>query len=183
MKRKLVYIGAAWGTGLLCASVLSYSFDFFILPAALIFLLVFRFVFKGRLKEFILITSAFVLAMSFYRAYDVLVYQKIIFCSENEISFSGKIIEENEYSGDKSGYVLKGRINEDIKAKVLVYTDTLDSELGDIISFRGKLKIPENTYLFSGKDYYKSNGVFLMSDKISEPTLHKNENISYCFFV
>ena len=134
--------------------------------------------FKGRLKEFILITSAFVLAMSFYRAYDVLVYQKIIFCSENEISFSGKIIEENEYSGDKSGYVLKGRINEDIKAKVLVYTDTLDSELGDIISFRGKLKIPENTYLFSGKDYYKSNGVFLMSDKISEPTLHKNENIS-----
>ncbi len=29
--------------------------------------------FKGRLKEFILIISAFVLAMSFYRAYDVLV--------------------------------------------------------------------------------------------------------------
>ena len=178
MKRKLVYIGAAWGTGLLCASVLSYSFDFFILPAALIFLLVFRFVFKGRLKEVILIISAFVLAMSFYRAYDVLVYQKIIFCSENEISFSGKIIEENEYSGDKSSYVLKGRINEDIKAKVLVYTDTLDSEIGDTISFRGKLKVPENTYLFSGKDYYKSEGIFLMSDKISELTLHKNKNIS-----
>ncbi len=60
----------------------------------------------------------------------------------------------------------------------MVYTDTLDSEIGDTISFRGKLKVPDNTYLFSGKDYYKSEGIFLMSDKISELTLHKNKNIS-----
>ncbi|MGN0621950.1 MAG: ComEC/Rec2 family competence protein [Porcipelethomonas sp.] len=178
MKRKLVYVGAAWGTGLLCGSFVDSVLVFLFLPAILIFLLVFRFVFKGRFKEFILIISAFAFALGFYKAYDSFVYRKVTGFAGERINFSGRISSLTDYSKDTSRYVLSGRINGGAKAKILVYTDTLDCEPGDIIELEGTLELPENTYLFNAKDYYKSCGIFIETDEIYEISFKKSSGFS-----
>ena len=88
------------------------------------------------------------------RVYTVCVYDSVLKYDGKQISYSGKIIEYKDYSGDRSRYVLSGRINGSRKAKILVYTDTLSCETGDTLSFVGMAQSFENTYLFDSADYY-----------------------------
>lgn len=178
MKRKIVYAGAAWGTGLLLASFLHPAFDFIMLPLYVILFMVMKYLFKQKFKEIFLILVVLSISVGFYRIYDMFVYKPVINYSSETVSFSGKIQEFTEYSGDKARYLVKGKINDDVTAKIMVYTDSYNCRINDKFYFEGSLKTPENNYLFSQKDYYKSKGIYLMSDKISEIKIIPDDKFS-----
>ncbi|MDE5648763.1 MAG: ComEC/Rec2 family competence protein, partial [Oscillospiraceae bacterium] len=106
------------------------------------------------------------------------VYKPVVNYSSDTVSFSGKILEFTEYSGDKTSYLVKGKINDDVTAKILVYADSYNCRVNDKFYFEGNLKTPENNYLFSQKDYYKSKGIYLISDKVSVLRITQNDNFS-----
>lgn len=168
MTRKMVLISIPWLVGLAAASLINSSYDFVLFPAAIISALIIRFVFKAELKRIIVILVSAVTAFTFFRVYTVCVYDSVLKYDGKQISYSGKIIEYKDYSGDRSRYVLSGRINGSRKAKILVYTDTLSCETGDTLSFVGMAQSFENTYLFDSADYYRSEGIYLRADDITE---------------
>ena len=178
MKRKIVYAGAAWGTGLLLASFLHPAFDFIIIPLCVILLAVMKYLFKQKFKEIFLILTILSVSVGFYRIYDMFVYKPVVDYAGNNISFSGKILDFTEYSGDKTSYLVKGKINDDVTAKITVYSDSYNCRINDKFYFTGSLTTPENDYLFNEKDYYKSKGIYLMSDKISEIKIIPDDKFS-----
>lgn len=178
MKRKIVYAGAAWGTGLLLASFLHPAFDFIIILLCVLLLAVMRFLFKLKFKEIFLILTILSFSVGIYRIYDIFVYKPVVDYAGNNISFSGKILDFTEYSGDKTSYLVKGKINDDVTAKITVYADSYNCRVNDKFYFTGSLKTPENYYLFSQKDYYKSKGIYLTSDKVFEIRIIPNDKFS-----
>lgn len=178
MKRKIVYAGAAWGTGLLTASFLHPAYDFIILPLLVLLFIILKYLFKQKFKEIFLILTVLIVSFSAYRIYDAFVYKPVTGYAGKDISFSGKIIEYTEYSGDKASYLAKGRINDDVTVKITIYTDLYSCRINDKIYFEGTLQIPENDYLFSAGDYYKSKGIYLMSDKVTGVRIEENESFS-----
>lgn len=178
MRRKIVYAGAAWGTGLLLASFLHPAFDFIILPLYVILFMIMKYLFKQKFKEIFLILAVLSVSVGFYRIYDIFVYKSVVNFSNEAVSFSGNILEFTEYSGDKSRYLVKGKINNNVDAKVIVYSESFNCRINDKFYFEGSLKIPENNYLFNQRDYYKSKGIYLISDKVSAVHITRNDNFS-----
>lgn len=164
--------------GLLIASFLPHAYDFIIIPAAIILFVFMKFLCRYRLKEIFTVLSVFVIAAGFYRIYDFTVYRKVTAFDGKEISFSGKILEIKEYSGDKSSYLLKGKINGKTSAEMTVYADAADCRINDYFDFSGTVKTFENDYLFNSKDYYKSKGIYLTSDKAEAVKISDNNDFS-----
>lgn len=178
MKRKFIYIAAAWGMGLLFISFLPTTYDLLIVPVAFILLALMRFLCKFKLQEICTVLSVFAIAAAFYRIYDIAYYQKIIAFNNKEISFSGKILEIKEYSKDKASYLVKGKINDIPNVEITVYADAYYCNINDYFEFSGVVKNFDNDYLFNSKDYYKSKGIFLTCDKTEFININKNNNFS-----
>ncbi len=178
MKRKIVYVAAAWGMGLLFTSFLPAAYDLLIVPAAFILLALMKFLFRFKLKEIFTVLSVFAVAAGFYRIYDMTFYRNAVDFNGKEISFSGKILEIKEYSGDKTSYLVKGKINDKTNIKMTVYADSYDCSINDYFDFSGTVKVFENEYLFNSKDYYKSKGIYLTSDKVESFKISENNNFS-----
>ncbi|MGN0612320.1 MAG: ComEC/Rec2 family competence protein [Porcipelethomonas sp.] len=178
MKRKIVYAAAAWGAGLALASFLPPAYDFIIIPAALLLLPLMKFLFRFRIREIVTVLSVFAVAAGVYRCYDIFCYRDIAELSGEEVTFSGKILEMNEYSGDKTSYLAKGKINGETQVKMTVYADAYNCRINDYLTFTGTVKTFENSYLFNSLDYNKSRGVFLTSDKITSFEISENNEFS-----
>lgn len=174
----MVYAAAAWGMGLLITSFLPSSYDLIVILVVLMLFTLMKFLFKFKWKEIFTVLTVFVIASGFYRIYDITVYQKILKYDGNNISFSGKILEIKEYSGNKSSYLVNGKINNNVSVKMTVYADSYNCRINDYIEFTCTVKAFENDYLFNSKDYYKSQGIFLTSDKISSIKFNENNNFS-----
>lgn len=157
----MVYAGAAWAAGLLTAAVNIQIFA----ALAITFLTAFLFKTFARfnLKSIIFMLAAFFLAFGYFKYYDYNVYNKIIGYSGNKVCYTGKITDINDKAGGKSIYTLDGEINREIKASLMLYNDSLNAEIGDTLSFECMPEVPENNYLFSSQDYYKSKGLYLIA--------------------
>ena len=178
MKRKIVYAGAAWGAGLLSASLLLPAFYLPLIIFSGILLLAGKFLLKFHFREYILILVSFSVAVGYYGLYSHFKYDKVIEYAGQEILFEGKVKEITEYSGEKSRYILKGKINGKDTVEISVYTDAYNCDINDYFTFTGTLKLPDNTYLFNSLDYNKSKGIYLESDEISSVSVKSNGNIS-----
>ncbi|MGN1482067.1 ComEC/Rec2 family competence protein [Porcipelethomonas sp.] len=160
------------------ASLLRPAFYFLIIISAAVLLVLWKFIFKLKIKEVILLLTVFCIAVGYYGTYSSLKYDSVLKYSGKEIYFIGKIIDYQEYSGDKTRYLLKGRINDKETVKIYVYDNTYDFSISDEFYLEGTLKIPENDYLFDSRDYYKSNGIYLVSDKITKSYVTENNGFS-----
>lgn len=145
---------------MLTASILPQMYDFAIIPFIMILSALMKFLFKFRLKEILTVLIVFIMALSLYRSYDNFVCRKITAFNMQEISFNGKITDISEHTGDKCTYYAKGKINGKYNAKITVYADLYNCTVSDRIEFTGTAEVPENDYLFEGRDYYKSQGDF-----------------------
>lgn len=105
--------------------------------------------------------TVFAIAFGYFRVYDYAVYDTIISYSGEKISYCGKITDVNDKSGNKTFYTLSGMINDDVSASLMLYTDSVDVGVGDTLSFECVPQTPENSYLFSSRDYYKAKGCYL----------------------
>lgn len=172
----MVYAGTAWAAGLIAAA-LSGSL-YIAVPAALISALLFKVLFRFNLKTIIFMLVAYFVAFGYFSAYNILNYKNIVDFAGHEIEFSGVITDYKDYAENKTRYFLKGEINEFQKAKIIVYTDAADCEVGDKINLKCIPELPENNYLFSSLDYYKSNGIYLETEEVSFMEIQKTIGFS-----
>ena len=114
----------------------------------------------------ILMTVFFAAAVCVFRVYSCAVYGPAAAMDGCTGSFRGRVTEVRHYSGDNSMYILKGRINGKISAKVSFYTDSAYAEQGDELAVEsGYFSKPSKDFLFDGESYYKAEGVFLSLSK------------------
>lgn len=178
MKRKIVYVGIPYFIGLFLASFLDKNYDFSIMLLILAGILVLKYVSKFTNKEIIVCAISFIIAFSWFRIYQGFTYEKVVSCTGEKVTFSGKISFITEYTGDKSCYLLKGKLNSRYNAKVLYYGDSVVIDRGDEIKIVGTVKRFENKYTFNAKDYYEAKGIFLQFDEVETVELTQNDDFS-----
>lgn len=167
MKRKMAYIGTFYLIGLFSASFLSRRFN---LAAAAVLVLSAVSVIAVYRRKYVKVAACFFSAaagMFLYSAYNVLVYENIIKYNGCDVEVVGKILDCNEYSGDKTLYTVKGIINGDVFAEVSFFTDSSNAEIGDEVKVIGKAVELKDSYKFPAKSYYKAKGIYLRIDKVS----------------
>ncbi len=152
--------------------------SYFIIPVVLIFVVVMKFLFNFGLKEILTIAIVMIMATGLYRIYEFKSYKSVIYYNSKEISFSGKITDIKEYTGDKGSYTVKGKINGKERAEIIVYADLYDCRINDYFKFKGTVKTFENDYLFASKDFYKSRGIFLTTDELKSYEITANNRFS-----
>ena len=172
----MVYAGTAWAAGLIAAA-LSVSVIFAVF-AALISAVLFRMLFRFNLKSIVFMIIAYFAAFGYFSAYNHLIYKNIVDFAGHEIEFSGVVTDYKDYAENKTRYFLKGEINEFQKAKIIVYTDAADCEVGDKVKLKCIPELPENNYLFSSLDYYKSDGIYLQTEEVSFMEIQKTIGFS-----
>ncbi len=168
MTRKMAYIGTSYFIGLFFASFISFrhSVLFGIISVILGLCAV---IIKVKNNNYIsLCLFAFSVSLIWYGIYGMSVYNDIISMADNSVELTGIISECSDYSDDNSSYILDTRINNH-KTKIVVYAET-GFDIGDKVKVSGKPYVPENNYIFPQKDYYKTNGIFLLmnSDECTE---------------
>lgn len=178
MKRKMVYIGLSYISGLFFASLFSLKGEIFIVLGIVLLM---SFVFRVKNFRFVyLIVSAvlFLSGFSVYRLYQKNVYEKIMQYDGTDVFYSGTIKEINNYADDKSRYIISGKINSSLKADISYYGQTLECDYGDKVEFSCTLVSFDNTFLFKQKDYYESSGIFLGTQNASDIVIEKDEHFS-----
>ena len=178
MTRKLAYVGFSCMAGYMAASFIGFlpsAAAAVVLAAAAVII-----IFIGRSKK--LMTAVvclvfFSLGLASYSAYDEQLKLRSEEYSCADVGFTGIVKSIDSISGDRFAYTLKGRVNDDFSAGVLLYSGRLDAEIGDELTFFGRLKKPEDTYTFSAEKYYKSRGIFFTADS-SDVTVRRVEGFS-----
>ncbi len=136
----------------------------------------------GKMKSFkaadyIILCLFFIGAVTVNRCYTHFIYDRITAYAGTEGSFSGQVIDISEYDGNYASYTLKGSINDKQKARVNIFTTTLDADFGDIVEIESCVFVlPESDYVFDGITYNKSRHVYLEAEKISGISVTKQEN-------
>lgn len=169
----MVLAGTAWTAGLVTAVLCGWVWAVF--PAALITAFLFKTVLRFNLKSIIFMLVSFCVAFGFYNAYDLFVYRKITSYSGSRISYSGTVTDMRQYSGGGSSLFLNGKINGERNAELMLYTQSEDFETGDRISFDAEVSMPENSFLFDAKDYYRSKGIYLKAVSAENITVNKED--------
>lgn len=179
MKRKMVYIGLSYISGLFFASLFSLKGEIFIVLGIVLLM---SFVFRSKNIRFVyMIVCAvmFVSGFSAYRMYQKNVYDKIMQYDSADVFYSGKVKEIKNYADEKSRYIISGKINSSVKADISYYGQTLECDYNDNISFRCTLNSFENSFLFKEKDYYESNSIFLGTKDASDIKIEKDKDFSF----
>lgn len=101
-------------------------------------------------------------------AYTKFCYNKIVSYDNKNVSFIGKIIDISEKASDKALLTVKGKINDETDAEIVIYTDMTEMDYDDHISFNGTMQRPINTVSFASEDYYKPKGVYLNCFDVSD---------------
>ena len=115
-----------------------------------------------RLTDYGIMAAFFGSAVLVFSIYTALRYTPAVKADGQSGRFSGKVLSVQHYSGDNSSYILKGKINGDLKAKLSFYVNSLEAEIGDTIDIENcTFEKTSKDYLFDSESYYKSDGVFL----------------------
>lgn len=178
MKRKILYIAFGWTIGLLVSAFVLKSNYLLIIPVVLILFLIMKLLFKFHIKEISIVFIVFIMAVGLYCFYESFVYRPIIAYDNSEVSFSGKIVDIREYTGDKGMYTVKGKINGKENATLTVYADLYDCRINDYFKFKGIVKTLQNDYLWNSKDYYKSKGIYLTANELKIYEITANNDFS-----
>lgn len=174
----MIGAAAAYMSGLFFASFFTEGSDFLLLAILLpVFFVLSRFFFKLKICDIVIICLFFSAAFSAYQLHTHLKYDKIIAYSGCSCSFKGEIVNYKDYSNARSAYILDGVIDEKTGAKIMLYTDSLNVEIGDTLYLENcQLEIPDSDYLFDYEKYYKPDNIFLQSKKTEIKEIGRNED-------
>lgn len=161
--------------GLFFASFFTGTFSLLllILAAAAVFLI-------GRYcgmvrRDFVIAGACFTAAAVSFGLYTTFSYNRIIAYDGQAGSFRGTVTSVKEYSGGKTVYTLKGRIDGKRSAKLRFYTDDIDAEYGDNITIDScTFSIPRGDYLYDQGARLRSDGVFLEAENADGILLEKS---------
>lgn len=178
MVRKMAYVGFSYLAGLFFASFLNPNISL-VIGTASAFLAVICLILYGteKLKLCVCVISCSC-GLVLYSLYSILIYQNVMKYDGCEVTFKGKIVSCTDYSDDKSGYILKGAVNDDVNAVVTCFSDSKDCNIDDYVCISGTAEAFENTYDFAVENYYKSYGIFLQINKVKSFEVTKNNSFS-----
>lgn len=157
MKHKLGVMGFSYLAGLICATFLEFPYVF---AASAVFLTIALVVFFLKKKTAAVVFFTAFIAVSVYSIYTALVYEPVVAFDGKVVEIEGRISEIRHYSNDTASYIIDTNINGVDTTITLFSTDT-DCDLGDHISFSGKLLVMKNNADFEEESYYKTKGIFL----------------------
>lgn len=130
-----------------------------------------------RTADYIMMTVCFAAAVSVFSIYTHIKYVPVVRMDGCEGSFSGDVEEVQHYSSNNAQYILKGKINGDINAKVTLFVNDVEAEIGDRITVENCIFSKHSKdYLFDSERYYKPRGIFLSIDSVKGVNvLHTSE--------
>lgn len=172
MVRKALYITIPYLIGFVCCSLIyDYKKDIliYVIMFSIIGTVALIKIFKFTFKKSVLCATSLIIGFLIYSNYRVSTVDYIINRYNNQdIIFTGKVIDFNDYSSDMSSYIVDGTINEETTSKIYLYITSIDCSYGDTISFKCTLTDFTNDYLFNTKQYYNSKGIYLETYSISD---------------
>ncbi len=178
MVRKMAYIGSFWLIGLFLASFLSFSVDLavsaFVFADAVLLLVIY----KTKYVKYAVCAISFSAAVLCYGIYDFFVYRNIIKYDGCSVEVKGVITGYADHSGDKASYTIKGVINDDVKAVVTCYADSISAGVGDKVKVIGKAETFSDSYTFPAESYYRSKGIFLKINNVKNLNYLENDGFS-----
>lgn len=179
MKRKMIGAAASYMAGLFFAS-------FFTVKATLVIFLAMiaaalyvtrRCGFKKA--DHLIMAAFFIAAASVFQIYSSVRYAPAVAMDGKSGSFCGEVTEVVRYDRESSSYILDGKINGDISARVGFYSSSSEADYGDIISIEGcDFSRPSKDYLFDSERYYMSDGVFLTIGSPESVSVEKRSSYS-----
>lgn len=178
MKRKMVYAGITYLVGLFFASCFDNTSGIVFAAAAAAVSSLVCCAAKIKLKYFVFCVCFFLTGFGIYKAYDGYTEKNIRIYEGVRAEFTGRITMMEKHSDDKSSYRLRGKINGKTGAEVIWYGQTGDCGYGDTVRLVCTFSGLENTYLFSQKDYYESQGIYLQVSNAESAEFIKNRSFS-----
>lgn len=181
MTRKSLYVAIPYIIGFIVSYTLyntTYSYIGIVSSFVVTTLLIL--VFKLGIKQSILCETSFIVGFLIFSNYMVTKVDYLERYYQSDINFLGKVIQVNDYSSDMSSYILDGYINNNDKAKLYVYANSIDCQYGDNIYLECTVQEFTNEYLFNSKQYYNSKGIYLQGSDIHNLQLfHIDDNVVY----
>ena len=175
MVRKMAYVGLSYIAGLFFASFFITTINIAVIIGLLMISFLYFFMFKKYRSELLTISICFSLAVASNIIYTKTVYEKILSYQNKSIEISGVIQDKKIYEGNKASYQIKGKINNNTNATVIVYTNSADCEIYDSVKLSGTFKKMEDSLSFPAESYYKSKNIFLTSDEVESFATYKND--------
>lgn len=127
--------------------------------------------------DYIVLGVFFAAAVCIFSAYSAIRYYPAVAMDGKSESFKGEVSDVVRYEGGSASYTLRGRINDDISAKVSFYSSSCEADYGDIISIEScNFSKPSKDYLFDSERYYKSEGVFLSVENAEGVSVEKRDS-------
>ncbi|SEH62644.1 ComEC/Rec2-related protein [Ruminococcus flavefaciens] len=162
MKRKMIGAAAAYMAGLFFASFFTDPALLIVLSAMIAAALIIVRKYGARKGDYIVLGLFFAASVCAFSAYSAVRYYPVVAMDGKSGSFKGEVSDVVRYEGGSASYILSGRINDDISAKVSFYSSSCEADYGDIISIEScDFSKPSKDYFFDSERYYKSDGVFL----------------------
>lgn len=162
MKRKMIGAAAAYMAGLFFASFFSNIPFLVILSLILAAALLIGRKYSFKAGDYLMLAVFFTSAAAVFSVYTAVRYLPAVEMDGKEGSFRGEVIEAYRYSGSNSSYILRGRINDEISAKISFYGGELQADRGDMITIGScTFSKPSKDYLFDSESYYRADGIFL----------------------
>lgn len=96
-----------------------------------------------------------------YTLRDTLVYEKAIAYDGKQTAFSGIVMSSEYYGNERTKYILKGKLEGNIPAGVILITDKVSANAGDRLTFTGKASKFRNTYSYNSETSNKAKGIYL----------------------
>ena len=177
MKRKMIGAAAAYMAGLFFASFFTVPVGvtaFAALSAAVV-LIGKRYGFKAC--DHILMAVFFAAALTVFNVYTSVRYDSCMKMDGKSGSFKGKVVSAEYYSREYCSYIVDGKINGDISAKISFFSNEVYAFSGDIITVEScTFSRQKKDYLFDSERYYKADSVFLsLNDASAVSVIHTDQ--------
>lgn len=160
MKLKAVYMSVGFLSGLFFAFYMTSGGVAAILAAIAAILLLALFL-RSELRGKIFLLCAFILlGICYSYAHTSLVVQPLEALDGQTTAFYGEVISASDE--DSGQVIIDGRVNGH-RCKTVLYLSNFSGDIGDKVSFEGKVSALGSDGLFDAKSYYYPDGIYLQA--------------------
>lgn len=174
MKHKSGLMGFSYLAGLFCALFIKTTAAFILASILLCISVVLSLSKKKNISLVLFTVSA---AMAVCSIYTVICYNPLIKLSGETREIQGTVTDLRSYSKDKAAYTVKTNIDGTEANITFFYTDH-GCKTGDTVSFTAKLSKLTNNTDFAEESYYRSKGIFLKAQSVSNFTIIKKQSFN-----
>ncbi|MGN0602231.1 MAG: ComEC/Rec2 family competence protein [Oscillospiraceae bacterium] len=177
MKRKFVYIGFSFLSGLVAFSIGWGKYNTLFICLAFLWTIA-GIVCLRKYRIYILVSAfMFFSGVAFSTVYTYSVYNKIIDFSGKTVTIKGCVVDYSYDAADVGILTVKGKLDDGKTAQVSFFVPHDEYNYYDEIEIKGTVSAVTDTVDFQSEQYYRPKGVYLKGDKVDYIKLSgKNKN-------